>query len=113
MKRIPHSVKPARWFALVLLCAYGVQVAAAPCDEAWAAYNEFTSRTVMEPSQYALTVQGAQVRAACGANALPAPAGSDVPRYRHHVRPVSPRTVQPTPVPPAPVTRPQGLPRAP
>lgn len=49
------------------------------CAQAWAEYNEFKQRYVMEASQYPLTVQGAAVRAACGADALPAPPGSDEP----------------------------------
>ena len=69
---------------LVLLpAAAGAQTSAADCEQAWAAYNEFKARTVMEPAQYPLTLQGAAVRAACGWSALPAPAGvDDVPVYR-------------------------------
>ncbi len=111
MKPSLHRLLSVRTLAMTLVCSVGAQVAATPCDEAWTAYNEFTSRTMMEPSQYALTVQGAQVRAACGANALPVPPGSDVPMYRPHVRPVPPRPVQPQPAPPP--TRPQGAVRAP
>ena len=40
----------------------------------------------MEESQYTLTIQGANVRAACGKQALPAPPGSDIPP-RHHLPP--------------------------
>ncbi len=54
-------------------------VAAQTCEEAWAAYNDFKQRNVMEPSQYPLTEYGARVRAACGADALPVPPGSDTP----------------------------------
>jgi hypothetical protein len=58
---------------------------AASCADAWASYNDFKSRTVMEPpSKYAFTIQGAAVRAACGNSALPVPAGSDRPP-RHHI----------------------------
>ena len=58
---------------------------ATSCADAWASYNDFKSRTVMEPpSKYAFTIQGAAVRAACGKNALPVPAGSDRPN-RHHI----------------------------
>lgn len=49
------------------------------CEQAWADYKAFKARTVMEESQYPLTVQGAAVRAACGADALPAPPGADMP----------------------------------
>ena len=111
MTRYLHRGQTGRWLALMLLSSFAVQVAATPCEEAWATYNEFKARTVMEPSQYALTVQGAQVRAACGANALPVPPGSDVPMYRPHVRPVAPRPGQPSPPPPPP--RPAGAARAP
>lgn len=111
MKLYLYRMQPNRLLALMLLSSFGAQVVATPCDDAWAAYHEFTSRTVMEPSQYALTVQGAQVRAACGVNALPVPPGSDVPMYRPHVRPVPPRPGQPPQPPPPP--RPAGATRAP
>lgn len=62
------------------------------CEQAWAEYNEFKARYVMEESQYPLTVQGAAVRAACGAEALPAPPGSDDPPL--------PRVRKPRPTPP-------------
>ncbi len=65
------------------------------CEEAWAEYNEFKARYVMEESQYPLTVQGAAVRAACGAEALPAPPGSDdppPPRVRRPRPPEAPRS---------------------
>ena len=55
------------------------------CKDAWATYNDFKSRTAMEPSQYPLTIQGAAVRAACGKSALPAPPNADRPP-RHHIR---------------------------
>jgi hypothetical protein len=111
MRRQLLPLLPDRGLVLMLLSSLGTQVNAAPCDEAWAAYNEFTSRTVMEPAQYPLTVQGAQVRAACGANALPVPPGSDVPMYRPHVRPVPVRPGQ-SPSP-SPTPRPAGATRAP
>lgn len=61
----------------------GAQTSEADCEQAWASYNEFKRRTVMEPSQYPLTQQGEAVRAACGRQALPAPPGTDtVPVYR-------------------------------
>jgi hypothetical protein len=67
------------------------------CEQAWAEYNEFKARYVMEATQYPLTVQGAAVRAACGAEALPVSPGSDdppPPRVRH------PQPKPPEPVPP-------------
>ena len=110
MTRYLHRVQTGRWLALMLLSSFAVQVAATPCEEAWATYNEFKARTVMEPAQYALTVQGAQVRSACGAHVLPVPPGSDVPLYRPHVRPLPPKPVQ---APPPPTPRPLGATRAP
>jgi len=65
------------------------------CEQAWVEYNEFKARYVMEESQYPLTVQGAAVRAACGAEALPAPPGSDdppLPRVRRPRPPEPPRS---------------------
>lgn len=88
--------RPLGLMLSLLLFASGAQAAASACDEAWAAYNEFKARTVMEPSQYALTVHGAAVRTACGANALPVPPGSDVSPYYPH------RRVQPPKRPPSP-----------
>ena len=68
-----------RALPLAALLAGAAAQAATPCDEAWATYREFKSRTVMEASQYTLTTQAAAVRAACGKDALPAPAGADTP----------------------------------
>ncbi|WHZ11174.1 MAG: hypothetical protein OJF60_001613 [Burkholderiaceae bacterium] len=74
--------------ALMLL---STSAAAAPdpdsaaCSNAWSSYNDFKSRTAMDPSQYPLTIQGAAVRAACGESALPAPPGADTPP-RHILR---------------------------
>ena len=70
---------------LLMFVASTAQAASAECNDAWAAYNEFKSRSSMEASQYPLTSQAAAVRAACGKNALPAPANADRPP-RHHVR---------------------------
>lgn len=67
------------------------------CEQAWADYKAFKARTVMEESQYPLTVQGAAVRAACGADALPAPPGADTPPLPR-VR--KPRPPAPPPNPP-------------
>ncbi|MCA3237667.1 MAG: hypothetical protein ACK5YJ_02585 [Curvibacter sp.] len=69
---------------LILLCAAacGAASAQAPqsCEEAWAQYNEFKDRNEMEPGRHAYTVYGANVRALCGAQALPVPPGTDTPR---------------------------------
>lgn len=102
---------------LVLLpAAAGAQTSTADCEQAWAAYNEFKARTVMEPSQYPLTLQGAAVRAACGQQALPAPPGTDaVPVYRVPAppegrRPHGPRKPTDRPAPdehPRPADRPR------
>ena len=81
----------------------GAQTAASTCDQAWTEYNEFKQRNVMAPSEYALTVQGANVRANCGANALPAPPGSDTPHWvvrkpiKPPEKPKPPKTPKPTP----------------
>lgn len=69
------------------------------CEQAWKAYNEFKERTVMEESQYPLTVQGAAVRAACGTDALPAPPWADTPP------PPQVRKRKPLPPPPPPPPR--------
>lgn len=63
------------------------------CERAWSSYNEFKRQNVMDPSQYPLTTQGAAVRAACGADALPVPPGTDTPHrpiIRKHVNPSKP-----------------------
>jgi hypothetical protein len=96
-----YAVRPGRLLCLLLFSAAGAQVCASPCDDAWANYNEFKARTVMEPSQYALTVHGAAVRSACGVHALPVPPGSDEPRYLPHVRPKPPPKPPPKPTTPA------------
>jgi len=90
------------WLALCL-AAPAVHAQPSACEQAWADYNEFKSRNVMEASQYPLTVQGAAVRAACGAAALPVPPGSDTPP--------PPRVRKPKP--PAPVPSPAPSPRTP
>lgn len=71
------------------------------CEQAWTNYNEFKQHNVMEPSQYAFTVQGAAVRSACGQDALPVPPGSDTPLY-----PIIRKRVKPPekPKPPKPYT---------
>lgn len=72
------------------------------CEQAWVEYNEFKDRTVMEESQYPLTVQGAAVRAACGTDALPAPPWADTPPPPQ----VRKRKSPPPPPPPSPPRNP-------
>ncbi|OGP00253.1 MAG: hypothetical protein A2Z93_01310 [Curvibacter sp. GWA2_64_110] len=69
----------AAWLLPVLLSTTMVLAQPSACEQAWAEYNDFKTRNVMEESQYPLTVQGAAVRAACGAEALPAPPWADTP----------------------------------
>lgn len=80
-------------YGLVLLAAFvpqsGVgraEAASARCEAAWAAYQDLKARSVMEEAQYPLTAEGAEVRAACGRNALPAPANADINPVRPRVR---------------------------
>ena len=86
-------------FLLVAAAAQAVPgKSATTCTNAWASYNDFKSRTVMEPpSKYAFTIQGAAVRAACGKSALPVPAGSDRPPRHHIHRKYKPRQFHGTP----------------
>ncbi|MFN4003514.1 MAG: hypothetical protein ACK4MJ_12390 [Hylemonella sp.] len=95
MKRITVIVAA---LAAISLSAWGQ--GATPCEQAWADYNAFRARTVMEPNQYPLTEYGARVRAACGAEALPVPPGSDTPHRPIVRKPAKP----PAPPPPAPAT---------
>lgn len=92
--------------ALLALAGAGpAEAASARCDAAWAAYRDLKARSVMEEAQYPLTAEGAEVRAACGRTALPAPPGADInpvrPRVRHKrpAGPVSPGAV-PAPMEP-------------
>lgn len=78
-----------------LLLAAGAVQAQPNCEQAWADYNAFKERNVMEPSEYPLTEYGKAVREACGPEALPVPKGSDTPH-----RPVI-RKRPPPPPPPA------------
>ena len=87
----------AQILSTLALLAVTAGAAAQTCEQAWADYNEFKQRNRMEPSQYPLTEQGAAVRAACGAAALPVPPGSDTPH-----RPVVRKQHKPQPQPPAP-----------
>lgn len=79
-----------------------VAAAQAPqtCEQAWAEYRQFQKDNKMEPGQYALTVYGANVRALCGADALPAPPGTDTPRII--VRKPPPRPPKPPEKPASP-----------
>jgi hypothetical protein len=100
----PFSKSPLWATACVGAClSWGIaaQPASSGCEKAWADYNEFKQRNVMEPSQYALTVQGAAVRSACGAQALPVPPGTDTP-----LMPIIRKPVKPT-VPPKPAVVPK------
>ena len=92
-----------RTLAAFLLLGVAAAAAAQTCDEAWDSYNEFKKRNKMEPSQYALTTYGAAVRAACGADALPVPPGTDTPHYPIVRKPHKPL---PPPAPPKPRTQP-------
>lgn len=81
-----------------LLLGVASVAAAQTCDQAWANYNDFRRRNVMEESQYPLTTYGAAVRAACGKDALPVPPGSDTPlppRVRKPVKPPEPPKAPP------------------
>lgn len=76
----------------------------ARCEAAWAAYRELLARSVMDASQYPLTAEAAEVRTACGRDALPAPPGADVYHPRARGPNVPPDTTPPdqTPTDPAP-----------
>ena len=92
------------WAAACIGClglGAAAQTASNGCEQAWTNYNEFKQHNVMEPSQYALTVHGAAVRAACGQDALPVPPGSDTPPY-----PIIRKWLKPSekPKPPKPYT---------
>jgi hypothetical protein len=94
-----NSMKKTLPLAAVVLLALGAGAARAQqktCEQAWADYNAFKERNVMEASEYPFTVHGAAVRAACGTEALPVPPGSDTPH-----RPVV-RKPKPPPKPPRP-----------
>ncbi len=87
---------------LAALCAVlsGAAWAQSPqtCEQAWADYEQFKKDNKMEPGRYAYTVYGANVRALCGADALPVPPGVDTP----------PRIQRkPPPPPPKPPQNPQ------
>ena len=79
------------------------QTTSSECEQAWVNYNEFKQHNVMEPSQYAFTVHGAAVRAACGPEALPVPPGTDTPPLpilRKKTPPVKPPEEPKPPKPP-------------
>ncbi|MEK9951367.1 MAG: hypothetical protein VW687_04285 [Curvibacter sp.] len=95
-------MKPYRSLLLTSFGAIlaGTAAAQAPqtCEQAWAQYNDFRKNNEMEPGRYAYTVYGANVRALCGADALPVPPGTDTP----------PRILRrPPPPPPKPPEKPQ------
>lgn len=81
----------------VLLSAPMALAQPSACEQAWAEYNDFKTRNVMEASQYPLTVQGAAVRAACGAEALPAPPWADTPPPPRVRKPKPPAPPPPNP----------------
>jgi hypothetical protein len=84
-------------FGVAWIVATGTALAQS-CDEAWAQYNEFKKNNVMESSEYARTTYGAQVRAACGASALPVPPGTDTPHRvisRTRPKPSAPNSPRP------------------
>lgn len=80
-----------------LAVAYPAHAAQSSCNAAWAAYKDFKERNWMEESRYPLTIQGAEVRAACGKQALPAPPGADVPGRSHLAPKRQHRPHQPNP----------------
>jgi hypothetical protein len=86
------------------------QQGSSQCEQAWDAYNRLKSASVMEPSQYPLTVEGAAVRSACGKDALPVPPGSDTPLLPIIRKPKKPANPI---VPPRPsvAPTPPGMPR--
>lgn len=96
-------VNVKRWVALGLCSAFSVTAAAQSCADAWDAYNEFKQRNTMQPGQHALTTYGAAVRAACGAQALPVPPGTDTPP--------PPRVRKPLPPAPKPADKPVVVPK--
>tara|TARA_B100001250_G_scaffold355761_1_gene330432 strand:+ start:335 stop:631 length:297 start_codon:yes stop_codon:yes gene_type:complete len=94
-------MKPSHGLLLAVLCAAcsGAVWAQSPqtCEQAWAEYDQFKKDNKMEPERYAYTVYGANVRALCGAQALPVPPGVDTP----------PRIIRrPPPPPPKPPQNP-------
>jgi hypothetical protein len=100
--------KSSLWVACIGACLSwnaAAQTANGECEKAWARYNDFKKHNVMvDESQYAQTVYGAEVRAACGAEALPVPPGTDTPHYpivRKPPKPVKPTEPPKPPKPPA------------
>ena len=72
------------------------------CPEAWDAYRDFQKNNKMAPGQHAVTVYGANVRALCGADALPVPPGTDTPRAIVRKPPPKPPRPPDKPVVPKP-----------
>lgn len=95
---------PVLALLLALPGAGQAQTDPARCEAAWTAYRDLMARSVMDASQYPLTAEAAEVRTACGQDALPAPPGSDVYRSRARGPDVPPDTTPPdqTPTDPAP-----------
>lgn len=89
-------MKPYRRLMLLCFCTLLASTAWAQapqtCEQAWEQYNDFKRDNKMEPERYAYTVYGANVRALCGASALPVPPGVDTP----------PRIIRRPPPPPPP-----------
>jgi hypothetical protein len=79
-----------------VLCGAAWAQSPQTCEQAWAQYNDFKKNNVMEAERYAYTVYGANVRALCGAAALPVPPGTDTP----------PRIQRKAPPPPKPPGKP-------
>lgn len=93
------------WVAACVGCvgwSVAAQTVSSECEQAWTNYNEFKQHNVMEPSQYALTVHGAAVRAACGQDALPVPPGTDIPHRAIVRKPGKPPKPPGSPIPPKP-----------
>lgn len=96
-------MKRCLWGCMALWAVAGAAAQpAGPCEQAWAEYEAFRARTVMAPDQYPLTEYGARVRAACGADALPVPPGSDTPHRPIVRKPAKPPAPPPPPPKPAP-----------
>ncbi len=72
------------------------------CEQAWTEYNDFKKDNKMAPGQHAVTVYGANVRALCGADALPVAPGTDTPRAIVRKPPPKPPKPPEKPVPPKP-----------
>jgi hypothetical protein len=96
-------MKRCRSLLLITLCAVlcGAAWAQSPqtCEQAWAQYNDFKKDNNMEPGRHAYTVYGANVRALCGAGALPVPPGTDTPPRIQRKPPPPPKPPEKPPAP--------------